>query len=1006
MCEHKTTGPDCERCLPFYNDQPWGRATVSDARQCQPCDCNGLSVTCYFDPDLHARTGHGGHCTDCRENTSGPHCELCRENFYRRPVDDRCSDCQCNPTGSRTLQCDDGGRCQCKPGVTGDKCDRCQPGFYEFGEGGCRSCDCTEAGSLDNSPTCDSRNGQCSCKEHVEGRTCDQCKPGYFNLESDNKFGCIPCFCYGHSSTCQSSDDYVARNIGADFNNGAQNWKAVDQEGNRVDIQWNAITQNIGVNAEKNEMVYFTAPSRFLGDRRASYNQILEFSLHIGEEGGSPTRYDVVLVGGDGQKVSVPVFAQRQQMPRTVGQKFKFKLSEHPDYQWSPYMNPISFMHLLSNLTELKIRGTYTPGGVGFLDAIKLGSARRGSSGDPARWVEQCTCTDSYLGQNCEDCAPGFRRDPPNGGPLDRCVPCQCNNHSETCDVQTGRCICQHYTEGNNCERCVSGYYGNPSMGTPNDCQVCPCPNQGPCIQVQDNQVACLNCPAGYGGLLCDVCTDGHYGDPEGKYGLPSDCMSCTCNDNIDPNAIGNCNGTTGECLKCIYDTTGRMCERCLPGFYGSALTNDKPGCHACNCYPPGTDANGDGEVQCDMDNGQCPCKENVSGRKCGECAVGYWNIDRYYDAEDLFDRTKQLAEDAREQATEVYDEVLETLTDANSLQLPTVDSDAYNTQATQISEEAERISDEAMSLMTDNEQLIEDISGQEEEARRLLREGERQQNIADEMLADVDRAKAKAEEAVAKGDETLTEARETLKTLQDFDKQVRESEGKAKEAMTQVPDIEQLIGDAENKTQAAQNLLADAEHDATEARDIARQAQTIAEGASDDAGNIREEAGTTKQRAGELKDESTTLADEVSTLDDLLTQLENQTGTNELLAKQALSKADQAKKKATASSIKVQTALDTVKQILDTLNNLDSVDEVRLNELERDLEEAEKRLKDANLEERVQELRVANEQQSQWVKDYSADLEQLRRDVDNIEDIRDALPDGCFRTEVLEPVG
>ena len=49
-------------------------------------------------------------------------------------------------------------------------------------------------------------------------------------------------------------------------------------------------------------------------------------------------------------------------------------------------------------------------------------------------------------------------------------------------------------------------------------------------------------------------------------------CSKCQCSGNIDLGSSGNCNTTTGECLKCLYNTTGFNCQWCAPEYHGNAL--------------------------------------------------------------------------------------------------------------------------------------------------------------------------------------------------------------------------------------------------------------------------------------------------------------------------------------------------------------------------------------------------------------------------------------------------
>ncbi|XP_078110423.1 laminin subunit beta-1 [Sander vitreus] len=236
----------------------------------------------------------------------------------------------------------------------------------------------------------------------------------------------------------------------------------------------------------------------------------------------------------------------------------------------------------------------------------------------------QCQCRQGATGRQCSDCQPGQWGFP-------SCSPCQCNGHADICDPRTGECRdCRDYTAGHLCERCVDGFFGNPVLGSGEHCRPCPCPgnpgsdhfNAHSCYADHtSNQIIC-NCRQGYTGLRCDQCAPGYHGNPEQTGGQ---CLPCKCNGNIDTKDPGSCDPRTGQCLKCLYHTDGPSCGHCQHGYYGNALAHD---CRLCTCVTAGTvqSACSDGRCHCDRQTGACPCRQNVAGHNCDQCAPNHWN--------------------------------------------------------------------------------------------------------------------------------------------------------------------------------------------------------------------------------------------------------------------------------------------------------------------------------------------------------------------------------------------
>ncbi|KAL6041036.1 hypothetical protein STEG23_019176, partial [Scotinomys teguina] len=504
------------------------------------CDCNGKSRQCIFDQELQRQTGHGFRCLNCNDNTAGLRCERCREGFYRQRERDRCLPCNCHSKGSLSAACDNSGQCRCKLGVTGLRCDRCQPGFHMLTDAGCTrdqrqldsKCDCDPAGI---SGPCDS--GRCVCKPAVTGERCDRCRPGYYHLDRANPEGCTQCFCYGHSASCHSSADFSVHKITSTFSRDVDGWKAVQRNGAPTKLHWSQRHGDVFSSARRSDPVYFVAPAKFLGNQQVSYGQSLSFDYRVDRGGRHPSAYDVILEGA-GLQIRAPLMPLGKTLPCGITKTYTFRLNEHPSSLWSPQLSYFEYRRLLRNLTALLIRATYGE----YRDCysgdenpdIECADCPIGFYNDPhdPRSCKPCPCHNGFscsvmpeteevvcnncppgvTGARCELCADGYFGDPfGERGPVRPCQRCQCNNNVDpsatgNCDRLTGRCLkCIYNTAGIYCDQCKAGYFGDPLAPNPADkCRACNCNPLGSEPGECRRDGSCV-CKPGFGGLNCEL---------------------------------------------------------------------------------------------------------------------------------------------------------------------------------------------------------------------------------------------------------------------------------------------------------------------------------------------------------------------------------------------------------------------------------------------------------------------------------------------------------------------
>lgn len=267
-------------------------------------------------------------------------------------------------------------------------------------------------------------------------------------MDANLTSGCLPCFCYGHSAECKSSNNHIKSLITSELRKSDFNeWTAVDIFGKNVYVGLeDEQDSNSGIFLySKSKDVWFNAPSIYLGNQLASYNQEIRLSLKFLLSQSSANHKDVILENSNYglqayRHLYDPLeFSQnRLNNMDQITQDFKLRLKESEG--WRPNLSPKDFQRLLSNLTSIRIKATL--GDYTVLTNFELDSAKKLAKipeyETPASWIEECSCPKSHSGQFCENCAFGFRREFAYGDSFVKCVPCSCNNHSLTCDPSSG----------------------------------------------------------------------------------------------------------------------------------------------------------------------------------------------------------------------------------------------------------------------------------------------------------------------------------------------------------------------------------------------------------------------------------------------------------------------------------------------------------------------------------------------------------------------------------------